>query len=91
MQLARYYDVTKILGKPAKEGRFKVGWKSDFIREYATLFGLLGRLDRISMSKYKGKIIEGNVHVVERSQNHRKIHEDLQYSVVDQLLRVKTS
>jgi hypothetical protein len=29
--------------------RFPVGWMSDFLREYAMLFGLPSRLDRIAM------------------------------------------
>ena len=87
--LPRYYNVTGIIGKPSKEGNFKVGWKSSFVREYAALFGLPRRLDRLSMSKYKNHIIEGHTHVVQQSTTHRSIPKDVQYSVIDELIRVK--
>src|SRR5690242_9896028 len=59
VRLPRYYNVTKLLERPRKWGRFKVGYKSDFLREYTTLFPIRPRLDRIPMSAFEKVIVTG--------------------------------
>ena len=86
--LPRYYNV-QLIGKPGKYGAFKVGWKSDFIREYAALFGLPTRKDRIPMGRFERVIIRGAVRNVSKSFRQDDIHPDAQYSVIDKLIKVR--
>lgn len=91
-ELSRYYNVERIIGKPGKQGRFKVARHSNFVLEYVTLFEYLGvpkRLDRFPMSAFKGVIIVGEVKTVSRNYNQRRLPTPLQYSVISELLKVK--
>jgi hypothetical protein len=85
-QLCRYYNVKTLASKPRKGGAFKIGWKSDFLREYAILFGLPPRLDRVSTEAFKSKIIRGRVTSVSRDSKQRVIPESLRYSVISELV-----
>ena len=88
-ELSRYYNVQRIIEKPQRYGRFKCSKKGAFLREYMTLFtGRVTRLDRVPMSYFQEEIIEGKVHTVKRSQG-RDIPNELQYSVITELLRLK--
>lgn len=88
INIPRYYNV-KIKGKAQTEGCFKAPQSGNFLREYANLFGLPQRLDRIPMSKYKNKIFECSVKTVKTGYNQAKIHKQLQYSVIEELIKVK--
>jgi hypothetical protein len=87
--LPRYYNVKTLVGKPGKGGRFRIGWKSDFVREYALLYGLPSRLDRIAMTRFHDSVVVGRVRGVSRDYRDREIPKDLCYSVVGELLKVK--
>ena len=89
--LSIYYGVKRFIGKPGKSGGFQVGRKSKFLREFLTLFPdqPVKRIDRIPMSRFQGVIIIGQVKTVIRGFDQRKIPEPLQYSVVEQLLKLK--
>lgn len=84
--LRRYYNVKTLASKPRRGGSFKVGWHSDFVREYATLFGLPQRLDRVSTEQFKTAIIRGKVATVVRDTKQRSIPEALRYSVITELV-----
>jgi hypothetical protein len=84
-KLARFYNVTKIIGKAQRNGRFKVGFRSDFLREYARLFRTPTRLDRISMTAFGNHIIIGRARTVTRGHDQREIPEGLRYSVLEEL------
>src|SRR5665213_736967 len=71
--VARYYNITRIIGTPQRDGAFKVGFRSDFLREYATLFGMPLRLDRIPMSNFKGCFVTGKVKTVTTGRNQQEI------------------
>ena len=89
VELSRFYNISRIIGKPQRCGRFKASKKGDFLREYKTLFtGKASRPDRIPMSYFENVIIEGKVETVKRSRG-RDIPRDLQYSKIGQLRRVK--
>lgn len=89
-RVPRYYGATRLIGPKGKGGRFKVGHKSDFLREFMTLFPVPAkRLDRLPMSQFENVMIVGHVRTVERGYNQRPIPENARYSVVDQLLRVR--
>ena len=88
VELNRYYNVQRVIGKPCRHGNFKCSTKGMFLREYMTLFtGRVSRLDRIPMSHFESVIIEGAVGTVSRSQG-RDIPKELQYSVIKELRRV---
>ncbi len=87
--LPRYYNVQNVPQKRTANGSFKAGPKSDFMREYCTLFpGRIGRLDRIPMSPFKQSIIKGRISLVTEARG-RKIPAELQYSRIEQLIGVK--
>src|SRR5690348_9034146 len=71
--IPRYYNVTKLVGRAQKYGRFKVGAKSDFLREYARLFSTPARLDRIPMSAFEKVTLIGTVRTVTHGANQLPI------------------
>ena len=87
--LPRYYNIQKIIGKPGKNGLFVAGWKSDFLREYARLFGMPLRKDRLPLGCYTKHIFEGTVRTVIKGANQKLIDKGLQYSVIRELTGVK--
>jgi hypothetical protein len=87
-RLARFYNVTRII-KEARNGRFKVGYRSDFLREYARLFRVPTRLDRISMSAFEPHIIIGRVRTVNKGHDQKEIPSGLHYSVIDELTGIR--
>jgi hypothetical protein len=88
-RIPRYYNVTRIIGRPARRGRFKVGHSSSFVREYLRLFSTTNRLDRIPMSRFEQHIIVGKVRTVRTGGDQKRIPESLQYSVIDELVRIE--
>lgn len=89
VQLPRYYNVTKLAERPRKYGRFKVGFRSNFLRDYARLFGVPSRLDRIPMTAFERVIIRGRIRTVTEGSDQRVIPDGLQYSVIEELVGVK--
>lgn len=83
--LPRYYNVTRLVGKPQQYGGFKVGRSSDMIREYASMFRLPPRLDRIPMSAFQNPMFRGKVVTVTQGRDQSKIPEQLQYSKIERL------
>lgn len=88
-RVSRYYNVTRIIGRPGINGRFKVGFSSDFIREYAKLFPVPNRLDRIPMSAFEKHIFTAKVRTVEKGSQQEEIPEGLRYSVISELIGIK--
>lgn len=87
--ICRFYNVTRLIGRPGPHGRFKVGFHSGFLREYAKLFGSPTRLDRIPMTNFERKIFVARVRTVERGAAQERIPEGLRYSVISELVRIK--
>jgi hypothetical protein len=87
--LPRYYNVERVGKRRAKNGNFKAGLKGDFLREYCTLFpNLIQRRDRIPMSPFRQSIILGKIGTCKKARG-REIPIELQYSRIEQLLKVK--
>jgi len=85
-----YYNAAKLKGKPGKNGKFCVGWKSNFLRDFANLFNCLpDRRDRVPMSKFQDVIIIGKIITVTKTFDQKEIHPLLQYSVINELVGVK--
>lgn len=87
LRIPRYYNVRELNGKPGKRGRFKVGKKSDFLREFVHVHGMPDRLDRISPARYQGNKYLAKVRTVETGNRNRPIPKELRYSVVDQIIK----
>jgi len=89
VKLPRFYNVKRIKGRTGKNGDFVLSPNCDFVREYAALFPLPSRLDRIPMSVFKNKIFIGGVRTVTNGFKQAKIPESLQYSVIGDLNEIK--
>lgn len=85
-EIKAYYNVNKLSGKPRKNGHFSAGWKSNFMLDYTTLFGKPARKDRISMCRFKNCFVTVKAKTVAKNRDQREYPEDLQYSVVSQIL-----
>ncbi len=83
-----YYNPSKIMGKPRKNGQFSAGWRSRFMWDYSMCFGKPPRKDRIVMDKFKESFVIGKVRTVTHNHNQKKYPDGLQYSVVDELVGV---
>jgi hypothetical protein len=88
-RISRYYNVTRLIGRPGPCGRFKVGFCSDFAREYARLFPMPNRLDRIPMSAFEKHIFLANVRTVEKGAQQESIPDALRYSTISELISIK--
>lgn len=86
--LERWYRVMSLKGRPNKYGNFKVGTRSDLYREYMGLFGE-SRPDRISFSGLKGRVVIAKVRTVEIDQHQKQLGKELQYSTIDELVRIE--
>jgi hypothetical protein len=87
VQIDRWYNAKRIIGKPRKNGNFQVGRHSDFLREYLTLFpDQVKRLDRISFKPYKSHVITGRIETVTKNAKQQPLPELMQYSIVRELL-----
>lgn len=89
MQLDRWYNVKRLIGRPGRGGRFQTGRHSDFLREYLTLFpDAVKRLDRMSFKPYRSVIIRGRVETVTHNKKQQPLPAPLQYSIIRELLEV---
>lgn len=88
-RISRYYNVTRLIGRPGPNGRFKVGFSSDFIREYGKLFPVPTRLDRIPMSSFEKHVFTAKVRTVEKGSQQEAIPEGLRYSVISELIGIR--
>lgn len=94
-RLSLFYNASRLLGKPGVNGKFKVGWKSQFLRDFCRLFAtsarfdkIVQRLDRFPMSLYREHIFLARVRTVTTGADQKPIPEPLQYSVISELLGV---
>lgn len=88
-RIARYYHVKRLINAAQRGGRFQVGIASDLAREYCRLFAPPDRLDRIGMSKFEGQIVIGRVRQVARAHNRAELPQQLRYSVIAELVRIR--
>ena len=87
--ISRYYNVARLIGRPGINGPFKVGFSSDFIRDYARLFPPPARLDRIPMSHFEKHVFIAKVRTVEKGSQQEAIPDVLRYSAISELLGIK--
>lgn len=89
-KLERWYNVKELIGKPARFGRFRPGRSSDLVREFAGIFDLPPRFDRIPLTKLKGVLLAGDVDTVTMDRNQRALPKSVCYSVVRRIARADT-
>lgn len=86
-ELERWYNVKRLIGKPCRDGRFQVGPRSDFLREYLTLFpGAARRFDRMSFAPFRNVAILGRVETVTHNRKQQLLPEAMRYSIIRELL-----
>jgi hypothetical protein len=89
IELDRWYNCKRLIGKPCKSGRFEIGRQSDFLREYLTIFpNAMSRRDRISFKPYRKNLITGRVETVIHNAKQQPLPELMQYSIIRELLEV---
>lgn len=84
-----YFGVKKLKGKPSKFGHFVPGKLSKFTENYVRLFGRPHRLDKIPMSNFGKVIICVKVETVTNTSWGAKHAPGLEYSKIDEFLKVK--
>ena len=88
LTLPRYYNVQDFLGDVGEGGKFRVGLKSHFYREYLSLFDPDSvRPDRMAMSRFKDEYQWAKVRVVAQAGGI-ELPQAAQYSVIDRLIAV---
>jgi hypothetical protein len=88
-EVDRFYNVKCIKGKPARRGLFKVGARSDFIREYCLIsHASINRLDRISMTPLFNAVVTGKIETVKLDSRQRSIPEQIKYSRVSEIIGI---
>ena len=81
-RLVHYYNVHF----SPDRNRVGAGFMSNFLRDYARLFGVLPeRLDRISLDVFKDQNYTIHVKTVDRDKQGRKLHDLVAYSKIDYL------
>jgi hypothetical protein len=83
-RLYRAYNV-KMTGKKS----FKLAHSSALYRQFSSLSGRRERPDRIAVSRLKGCVVRVSVRTVKQDAKHQPLAENLQYSVVDELLALE--
>lgn len=85
--IARFYNCTRIIGRPSKNGRFKVGRRSKLVKDFCRLYpDRIGRMDRIPMSAFGTQELLAEVRTVESDFEQATMPEALRYSVIERLL-----
>lgn len=83
-KLVAYYNLQWINGK-----KWKCGFKSNFLRDYVRLFDEVPeRLDRVPMTPFKNHIIKAKVKTVTHGADQKPIPKLLQYSVIQELVKI---
>lgn len=84
-RLQRWYNVTRLIGKPGSRGRFKAGFSSEVLRELAACCRPASRPDRVALSAYADRLVTGHVETVKRDSKQRAIPDSLWRSVIRSL------
>ena len=87
--LKRFYNVARLIGKPAKGGNFKPPRRGDFMVEFVQCFHVdPRRLDRLPLSYFSQNILVAKVETVKRTSYNKITPEQMQYSKISELIKV---
>ena len=84
------YRCYNIKGLTKRKEIIPKGWHSNFVREYSRLFGMPRKLRDIGIRQFKHKVFKCRVRTVKKDFKQRPLPDDMQYSVIDELLKVQT-
>ncbi|MFC3193604.1 hypothetical protein ACFODZ_05020 [Marinicella sediminis] len=84
----KFYYVKKLNGKPKIKGKFIAKCSGSFLKHWYKVFPKIKRLrtDRVPMQNLNGIVIKVKVRTVKKDFEGDKLPEQMQYSVVDELL-----
>ncbi len=88
-RIYRPYRAKALIGKPGKNGRFKLVPRSELFLTMCRLDEGKQRPDRISLRRLQNVLIRITVRTVTKDYKQRPLPESLLYSVVDELLFVE--
>lgn len=83
------YRCYNIKGLTKRKEIIPKGWHSDLVREYSRLFGMPRKLRDIGTRKFKSKVFSCTVRTVTKDFRQRPLTDDMQYSVIGELLEVQ--
>jgi hypothetical protein len=86
MEVFRAYRANRLVGKPCKNGKFKLRRGSDLFTDVARLLNVKARPDRISLQSLKGETWVIKTRTVVADYKQRPLPEWARYSVVDEIL-----
>lgn len=87
MEVFRAYRATKLVGKPCKNGKFKLRRGSDLFTDVARLLDIKARPDRLSLHSLKHKVWLIKTRTVVADYKQRPLPDWARYSVVDEILQ----
>lgn len=82
----KFYNVRRLKSKAGRRGKFEVGRHSDYLYDFARLYGLPKRLDRLPMRPWYESLLKAKVVTVKRGRGGRELPVPLQYSKIDQFV-----
>ncbi len=83
--ICAHYNLSRLKGKPRRNGHFTTGWSSDFMFDYSNVFEAPTRKDRISMCRFRNVFVKVTTRTVTKNRDQREYPESLRYSVVDRM------
>ncbi len=90
LRLIKPYRAKKLIGRPAKGGRFELGRSSELLRDVVRLNDLKVRPDRLSLHFLTRRLWTVRTRTVEKDYKQRPIPEPLMYSVIDLIVEAET-
>ena len=88
IEIARYYNVRKLVGPPRKYGSCRAGGRCYLVLDLRKLCGKLERLDRLTPARLKGKRIRARLATVRKDGQGQPLDESGYYTKVDKLLGI---
>jgi hypothetical protein len=85
-RIAKFYNVSRVVGRPGRNGRFRVGKRSHLVKDfYRLLPDRVQRLDRLPISAFGQSELVAEVRTVESDFQQSKLPQALTYSVINKL------
>ena len=89
-RLYRAFRVSELIGKPGKNGRFKLKKRNELILELCRLYQSEGlRPDRVSLRPLKNIILKVKVRTVIKDYRQKPLPEVMQYSVIGEFISIE--
>jgi hypothetical protein len=89
-EIYRPYSVKELIGKPGRNGKFRLGHRQDMYKTLCRVLDHVSRPDRISLRELQRKVLLISVRTVVKDYKGRALPRASQYSVVDDVIDVET-